>query len=45
MFCRVQGAEIDVDHCVGCAYLRQFDGSGKFIVCDGRRPATVNFDQ
>ena len=45
VFCRVQRADVDVDHCVGCAYLRQFDGSGKFIVCDGRRPATVSFDQ
>ena len=45
VFCRVQGADIDVDACVGCAHLRQLDGSGKFIVCDGRRPATVNLDQ
>ena len=45
LFCRVRGADIAVDDCVGCAHLRLFDGSGKFIVCDGRRLATVNFDQ
>ena len=45
VFCRVKGADIDVDDCVGCAHLRLFDGSGKFIVCDGRRPATVDLDQ
>jgi hypothetical protein len=45
VFCRVERADIDVDQCVGCAHLRLFDGSGKFIVCDGRRPVTVNVDQ
>ena len=45
VFCRVQGADVDVDDCVGCTHLRLFDGSGKFIVCDGQRPATVNRDQ
>jgi hypothetical protein len=45
VFCRVEGADIDVDDCVGCAHLRLFDGSGKFIVCDGRRPAAVKGDQ
>jgi hypothetical protein len=45
VFCRVRRADIDVDACAGCAHLRLFDGSGKFIVCDGRRPATVNVDQ
>ena len=45
VFCRVEGADIDVDNCLGCAHLRQLDGIGKFIVCDGRRPATVNLDQ
>ena len=45
VFCRVEGADIDVDDCVGCAHLRLLDVSGKFIVCDGQRPATVNRDQ
>lgn len=45
VFCRVERADIEVDACVGCTHLRLFDGSGKFIVCDGRRPATVNLDQ
>jgi hypothetical protein len=45
VFCRVERADIDVDDCVGCAHLRLLDGSGKFIVCDGQRPATVNRDQ
>lgn len=45
VFCRVERADIDVDACVGCAHLRQFDGSGKFIVCDRRGTATVNRDQ
>jgi hypothetical protein len=45
VFCRRQRADIDVDDCLGCAHLRLFDGRGKFIVCDGRIPATVNLDQ
>ena len=45
VFCRLERADIDVDECVGCAHLRLFDGRGKFIVCDGRIPATVNLDQ
>ena len=45
VFCRLRRADIDVDECVGCAHLRLFDGRGKFIVCDGRIPATVNLDQ
>ena len=45
VFCRVRQADIDVDDCVGCAHLRLFDGRGKFIVCDGWKPVTVNLDQ
>jgi hypothetical protein len=45
VFCRVERADIDIDNCVGCAHLRLLDGSGKFIVCDGQMPATVNGDQ
>jgi hypothetical protein len=44
VFCRAQGSDIDVDACVGCAHLRELDGGGAFIVCDGRAAATISVD-
>lgn len=45
VFCRVQRVDVDVDGCVGCPYLRVMDGTGAFIVCDGRAVASVSIDR
>ncbi len=45
VFCRARRADIDVDECVGCPHLRVMDGSGSFIVCDGRAVAAVSIDR
>jgi hypothetical protein len=44
VFCRARRADIDVDTCVGCPHLRVMDGSGTFIVCDGRAAGNVSAD-
>lgn len=41
VFCRIQGADIDVDNCIGCPHLRVMDGRASYIVCDGRAAAAA----